>query len=127
MQYKTLWLMMLALIFSSLVLSGETWEISSTAELYHASSNAGVGDVLLVAPGTYLLTQPVIVRMGQTMCSSGGRNVTILDGQYKTLCVNMGLPAPTKPILQGFTILRGNGQENGVQKQGGGVKSDSYP
>ena len=62
------------------------------------------GDVVLVAPGTYPLTSAVTLFSGVRVLSTGGPEVTQLDGQNLTRCAIL---SNGSAVLEGFTLRRG--------------------
>ena len=72
-----------------------------------AAINAAVdGDVILVAPGTYLENIDFSTK-AITVQSAGGASVTIIDGQNLSTVVTFGDATGGKPTLRGFTIQHG--------------------
>ncbi len=62
------------------------------------------GSVVLVAPGTYPLTSAVNLSSSVQVLSTGGPEVTHLDGQNLTRCVMI---SHGSAVLDGFTLCRG--------------------
>lgn len=81
-----------------------------------AINAANNGDTVLVAPGTYFEN---INFLGKaiTVESSGGRKVTIIDGQSSASVVTFNSGEGRKSVLRGFTIQ--HGVASGVGEGGG--------
>lgn len=79
------------------------------------------GDVLVVAPGTYVEN---ISYHGKkvTVRSSSGPGVTVIDGSQTFSCVTFNKNEDLNSILDGFTVTNGGGN-SGITggKKGGGV------
>jgi len=67
---------------------------TAARNIQDAVSVSKPGDVVLVAPGTYPLTSAVTLFSGVRVLSSGGPEVTFLDGQNLTRCAMI----PTDPL-----------------------------
>jgi hypothetical protein len=96
------------------IAQGETINVPADQPTIQTAINAATaGDIIIVAPGTYLET---IDFLGKevTLRSSDGPSATIIDGSGSigsvVQCVN-GEGANT--ILEGFTITRGNAEVGG--------------
>ena len=79
-----------------------------------ASSN---GDEIIVAPGTYTSTQDdhVVDTLGKaiTLRSSGGPDVTIIDGQNARRGITCNNLETNATVIEGFTITNGTGSGSG--------------
>jgi len=98
--------------------NGTSW--ASAKKTIQAGINAATAtDTVLVADGTYVITQQIAIATGITLKSVNGASSTILDGNYpnttnRILFIASGLPAS---VADGFTI------QNGYCKTpGGGVR-----
>ena len=90
------------------------------ATITDAINASGTGDSILVMPGTYFENIDFGGR-GITIESTGGADVTIIDGGSNACVVRMyGVPTNTT-VLDGFTI------QNGDSPIGGGVLTDGSP
>jgi predicted outer membrane repeat protein len=90
------------------------------ATIQEAVDAAAAGDEILVAPGTYAGFTNNDVNM-LTVRSSGGRDVTTLDGGGTATVITLGNSAAAQTTLQGFTIANGN-----AAITGGGVSMHSF-
>lgn len=77
-----------------------------------AINAANNGDTVLVAPGTYLENINFLGKAIKVK-SSGGRKVTIIDGQSLASVVTFNSGEGRKSVLQGFTIQHGSGTDGG--------------
>jgi len=81
---------------------------------------AASGDRVWVAPGSYKET--VLMRDGVSLLSQGGAAVTIIDGTGMPNSVVTFNSTRSSPILRGFTITGGSGdQRSGGARRGGGI------
>ncbi|MCL1920588.1 MAG: right-handed parallel beta-helix repeat-containing protein, partial [Kiritimatiellaeota bacterium] len=87
--------------------------------LQTAIDNAKAGDILLVAPGTY---SPIsTANKAITIESTGGAEVTIIDGGDVSRCATLGsAEGHTNTVLSGFTLMNGNSTYI-VSREGGGA------
>jgi hypothetical protein len=77
------------------------------ASIQAAMTAAAPGDSLLLAPGHYLLNNPVGVTKNVTILSQSGPDDTIVDLQYNFGSVFYVFPMQAGPTIQGLTIKRG--------------------
>ena len=77
---------------------------TAARNIQDAVSVSKPGDVVLVAPGTYPLTSAVTLFSGVRVLSSGGPEVTFLDGQNLTRCAMISHGSAS---IEGFTLRRG--------------------
>ncbi|MEM7390832.1 MAG: right-handed parallel beta-helix repeat-containing protein [Verrucomicrobiota bacterium] len=77
---------------------------TAAARIEDAVALAGPGQVVLVAPGHYLLTNTISLTNGVKLQSLAGKAGTILDGRDAVRCVEA---AHSNAIVDGFTITRG--------------------
>lgn len=118
-----------------------TWNVNpqgtgDAPTIQAACDSASYGDVILLAPGVYkdrrtrlfgaewwgytAATAIAFLRSGITLTSSGGADVTILDGEGLGHCL-MGFELPGLNV-SGITFRRGaNPEELGQPAQGGGA------
>ena len=86
------------------------------------------GDVILIEPGTYIEN---INFNGKnvTVRSTGGPEVTIIDGNQNGTCVQLVSGENETAILDGFTITNGNGMQGVTAWIGGGllIQNNSHP
>ena len=86
-----------------------------------AINAAGDGDLVLVAPGTYV-ERIDFLHKNITVQSSGGRDVTVIDGGGIGVVVTMVADAGETPTLRGFTIRNGalsSSTDGGIDTSGG--------
>lgn len=79
------------------------------------------GDVVLVHPGEYRLTETLVLNRAVTLRGESGYQQTVLDGGMFLQCVRMSHP---DAVLEGFTVLRGyaEGRGGGVEVNTGTVR-----
>ena len=74
--------------------------------VWGAVDDAFAGDTVLVAPGTYVESNPILPRMGVTVTSESGADHTILlMGVTRSLFVFTGVEGEPRRVLTGFTIV----------------------
>jgi hypothetical protein len=122
-------------VFASLTASLGAWAIapasaraattldvpSAYPTIQAAISAAADGDTVLVAPGTYH-ERIDLLRKNITVQSSGGRAVTVLDGDGVGVVVRMDADPGETPTLRGFTVRNGgngSGSDGGIDTSGG--------
>ena len=79
--------------------------ITASTNIQAAVDAAVDGDTVLVANGSYLLTEEITVTNSITIESENGPNVTVVDGGGATRCFNLGGFAC---IISGLTITNGS-------------------
>lgn len=90
------------------------------ATIQLALNASGAGDVVLVAPGTYHETLQVLAAQdGVSLMSSGGPDVTILDGGHQVFTVVGFESVGPATRLVGFTIMNGGSPPSTT---GGGIQ-----
>jgi hypothetical protein len=117
-----------ACLVASLLLAAiaraDTLDVPGDFATIQAALNASVsGDVVLVAPGTWLggVSLP---SHSVTLESSGGAAVTVIDAQGSGPAVTLlALPASASAVVRGFTLTGGTGlvPSGGGLPSGGGV------
>lgn len=107
--------------------NGTSW--ASAKKTIQAGINAAAAtDTVLVADGTYVVTQQIRLTNSINIQSVNGAGVTIIDGNYpnttnRVLYIYSGVPRST---ADGFTIQNGHGKNygGGNWDNGGGVRID---
>lgn len=87
---------------------------SAAQSIAHALVACSNGDVVLVGPGTYELTNTLSVTSAVTVLSTEGPTNTVLNGSYGFPCVYLN---NTLATLRGFTVRGGFAQS----RFGGGI------
>jgi hypothetical protein len=110
----------------STIASAATIQVPADQPTIQAGINAAInGDVVLVAPGTYVEN---INFFGKfiTVVSSEGPRITVIDGNQSGSVVSFVNGESPDTILDGFTITNGSGRTDFEGKiSGGGVFSQS--
>jgi predicted outer membrane repeat protein len=97
------------------------------ATIQAAINAADLGDEVVVAPGIYTETIDLGGR-AITVRSSGGRDVTTIDGQDASTVITCESGEGPDTVLDGFTITRGHGTSGHGNSRGGGMfNSGSSP
>jgi len=78
--------------------------VDAVTNIQDAISMASEGDTVLVANGTYVLTNTITLAKGIRLFSVNGPTKTILDGNNTTRCVRV---SHSNAVVDGFTITRG--------------------
>jgi hypothetical protein len=110
------WALMTCVAASAAVVSAATVEVfgGNAQALQLAVRSALPGDVVLVHPGEYRLTESLTLNRGITVRSANGYTQTVLDGGLQLRCARLAHP---DAVLEGFTIRRGV-----ADARGGGVE-----
>lgn len=98
----------------------DTWENAAT-NIAAAVGMADNGDVITVSNGIYVLTDRIHISHQITLQSVNGPAVTVIDGNNSNACIYMENRYSGPPLIDGFTITRGNGVIDGMGGYGGGV------
>ncbi len=98
--------LLLTSLFASTAAFGETFEVYEGESIQEAISISTDGDTVLVHPGTYIENLRLL-NMNISVISSGGPDVTIIDGnQSESVVIFTGA---TGVIFSGFTLTNGQG------------------
>lgn len=114
-------------VFTSVGYSATIHVPSDYAKIQKAIKAAVDGDVVLVAPGTYVehidfLGKAIAVK------SSGGPDTTVIDGWERGSVVTFQSGEGPDSMLEGFFVTNGSGTVIGIYKYGGGIYcKDSSP
>ncbi|NQV14775.1 hypothetical protein HQ531_04895, partial [bacterium] len=98
---------------------------ASIQELIDAAND---GDVILIEPGTY--TENINFNgKNVEVRSTGGPEVTIIDGNHNGTCVKIISGENESAVLNGFTLTNGTGSQGVTAWIGGGllVQNNSHP
>ncbi len=86
---------------------GASWATAKATLQAAVDAQAYPGGPVVVADGTYLLTEEIVVDKEVLIQSLNGPEVTVIDGSGITRCFHLG-SSPT--LLSGFTIRNGYGR-----------------
>lgn len=111
------------LIFSLSVLPSIAATIHVPADyatIQEGINSAFEGDLILVAPGTYMenidfFGKPI------TLQSEAGAQETIINGNMSGSVVTFANEESEESIIEGFTLMNGSGTANGPRIYGGGI------
>ena len=92
--------------------------------IHEAMGQSAPGDSIVLRPGTYALSQAVLVRSGVTITSTDGPWSTILDMQYIVRGFILE-SLPVAPIISGLSFIRAVGP--GWEVGGGILSFNSSP
>jgi len=98
------------------------------ATIQEQIDTANDGDVILIEPGTY--TENINFNgKNVTVRSTGGPEVTIIDGNQNGTCVIINSGENESAVLDGFTLTNGSGTQGVTARIGGGliVQNSSHP
>ncbi len=93
-----------------------SWEDAAT-NIQSAVDACADGHMVYVTNGTYILTNETAVDANILLASINGPDVTIIDGNHATRCLNLG---SNECAVSGFTIRNGN-----TFPYGGGLYTDN--
>ena len=110
----------LLVLLSSFGFSDTIWVPDDHATIQAAIDAAGVGDEVVVRPGTYVenidfLGKAIAVR------SERGAALTIIDGGGAGSVVTFASGEGAGSAIEGFTITNGAGATSGLDQYGGGI------
>jgi hypothetical protein len=117
----------LALIVAALLVpaaaSAQTFNVGNAAQLQTAMSEANLApsdDEIVLAPGTYVLPNPLTAQVGKGKLAIRGTSArtTIIDGNANAVLTVQGGPPPAIVDISGVTIRNGKHQFSG-----GGIHS----
>ena len=110
---------MVCLLFCQLVRAGTVINVPvDIATIQEALSSAADGDTVLVAPGSYFEREIRFFGKEVLLISSGGRDVTFIDGSNVAPVFKFIIPVGRKGIVDGFTIQNGLANDS---FEGGGI------
>lgn len=113
-------IMIVMILLSPIVAFSATLEVPGTyPTIQDAISAANVGDMVLVAPGTYVENLDYLGK-AITVKSSGGADVTVIDGNQSGSVLHFHNGEGLDSVLDGFSITNGSGTKTYYQYYAGG-------
>ncbi len=102
---------------------------TASTNIHEAVAGAPEGAIVRIHPGTYRLTNSLVVSTALSLIGVNGAAATILDGNNEVRCIDSSHP---DTLIEGLTIQRGyatnhfgesrdNGDGGGIRLQAGGV------